>query len=234
MKKLDVYKDKYFSVLGDSISTLIGYSQPEDAAFYDVSRKYESGVFAPGDTWWGQVISSLGGRLLVNNSISGSMVIKHPHCETESYGCSDERTSSLALDEKLPNVIMIFLGTNDWGNGARILPREDANTRDLSVFSAAYRTMLEKLKGNYPEAELWCFTLPVSTCKRREDFSFPYRYGGEHIEAYCSVIRTCAYEYRCRIIDLYNSDTPYDTIDGFHPNADGMRTLADAVLGELQ
>ena len=49
------YKDKYFSVLGDSISTLDGYTKPEFSSFYDSEKKIEAKVYIPRDTWWGQV-----------------------------------------------------------------------------------------------------------------------------------------------------------------------------------
>ena len=68
------YKEKKFSILGDSISTLQGYSEPDYAAFYDTAHKLKSGVLTPSDTWWGIVIERLDGELLVNNSISGSTV----------------------------------------------------------------------------------------------------------------------------------------------------------------
>ena len=76
MTYLDRYQNKYFSILGDSMSTLEGYSQPRHAAFYDTARKFESGVLRPSDTWWGMVIEHFGGRLLVNHSVSGSMVCR--------------------------------------------------------------------------------------------------------------------------------------------------------------
>ena len=90
------YSGKYFSILGDSISTLKGYSYPLDAVFYDELNMLKSDVTSVQKTWWWQVIDNLGGNLLVNNSFSGSMVTKHPLCEIPSYGCSDERTSSLS------------------------------------------------------------------------------------------------------------------------------------------
>ena len=192
----------------------------------------ESDVLLPEHTWWGQVIERLEGSLLVNNSFSGSTVIKHRSCMIPSYSCSDERTGNLGRNGLSPDVIMIFMGTNDWGCGARVEPDNYGNVGE-AVFSVAYSTMLEKLKKNYPEAEIWCFTLPVSTCKKHEDFAFPYYYGGRHIEEYCRVIRECAEEYGCRLIDLYRANTPHDTIDGFHPNADGMKTIAEAVLSQL-
>ena len=63
--------------------------------------------------------------------------------------------------------------------------------------------------------------------------SFPYCFGGRHIEEYCKIIRGCAEKYGCRLIDLYKYVTPFDTIDGSHPNAKGMKTIADAIIGQL-
>lgn len=94
----------------------------------------------------------------------------------------------------------------------------------------AYTCALEKLKRNYPAAEILCFTLPVATRALREDFEFPYCYRGRHIEEYCAVIRDCAKQMHCGLVDLYQWPIPYDTIDGFHPNSQGMRTLSHAVL----
>lgn len=224
------YQGKYFSILGDSISTLERHSVPEHASYYTYSNCLETGVFIPSDTWWGQVIDALDGRLLVNDSFSQSTVCFHPQYEIQSYGCSEKRTSELDKHGRLPDVIMIFMGTNDWGRGTPI-PSTDEN--DLTRFSSAYRKMLDRIKKNYPEAELWCFTLAVSTYSKQKDFRFPYCYGGTHIEKYCEVIRTCAKASGARIIDLYEAAEPYDTVDQFHPTAEGMQTIAKAVLNEL-
>ena len=158
--KCKEYNGKRFSVLWDSISTFQGYSHPDDAAFYDTSRKLELGVLTPSDTWWGQVIEWLGGELLVNNSISGSTVCWHPLYEIPSYACSKKRTSSLSKDGILPDVIMVYMGTNDWGCGTRIHydERYDCTKETPALFSVAYRMMIERLKNNYPNAEIWCIT----------------------------------------------------------------------------
>lgn len=223
------YKGKYFSILGDSISTLEGYSTPEFAAYYDLSRMLSTDIITPSDTWWGQVIDTLGGRLLVNNSFSGSTVSWRPLYEIESYACSDERTSSPGRNGISPDVIMIYMGTNDWGYGTRISGDVDST----ECFLPAYRLMLEKLRANYPAAEIWCFTLPIGECLSKDGYIFPRRIGGRDICEYCDAIRTCAKEYGCRLIDLYSKDEPHDTIDGFHPNKNGMKTLADAVIVAL-
>ena len=179
------------------------------------------------------MIEKLGGTLLVNNSISGSLASRHPLCDIPSYGCSHERTSALGRDGATPDVVMVFLGTNDWGYGVKPVPTSPDEEDNLAIFSVAYSKMLELLKESYPDAELWCFTLPKS--KTREGKEFPLCYGGVHIEKYCDAIRRATYEHiGCRLIDLYTADRPHSTIDGFHPDLLGMQTIADTVLSLLK
>lgn len=229
------YRNKLFSILGDSISTFEGVSVPANAVYYDQARKLSSGVATPQETWWGQVIAALGGELLVNNAFSGSTVCWHPLYEHPTYGCSDERTASLGKDGRTPDVILVYLGTNDWGCGLRVYrdERYDPVADSPALFFPAYQQMLEKIRGNYPNAEIWCFTFPTSRCSAKPNFAFPYCYGGRHISEYCDVVRLCAKEHGCRVIDLYHSSAPYDTVDGFHPTASGMKTIADAVIREV-
>lgn len=231
-----IYKNKYFSILGDSISTFEGISEPKTAVHYNKDLKISAGMPTVLDTWWGRVIDGLGGKLLVNNSWSGSTVCKLPAHETTSYGCSDERTSSLAKDGVLPDVIIVFLGENDWGAGFQVTQSRTlrSSKTDCRVFSIAYRTMIEKIKTNYPLAEIWCMTLPISCWLVKENFQFPYYMRGGHINEYCEAIRDAAKLYNCKLIDLYQNKNPYDTLDGIHPNASGMFTIANAVLEELK
>lgn len=234
MSRLSEYAGKRFSVFGDSISTLSGYSEPFDAAFYEGARKIEADVYAPEDTWWGGVIDRLHGERFVNHSVSGCTVTYDPRYCIPSYGCSEVRVSSLRKNGCDPDVIMIFMGINDWGCGVRLTPRSAEEADDPGVFSVAYRKMLDALRRCYPKAEIWCLTIPVSLCSRRSDFVFPYRYGGWHLNEFCAEIRSAAAQYGCRLIDLYAASVPHDTIDGFHPNRDGMQTIADTVIKALE
>lgn len=222
------YAGKYFSVLGDSLSTLAGYNPEECAVFYDWEQKYISGVYTPSDTWWGRVIETLGGQLLVNHSFAGSTVTRHPSCQIPSYGCSDARTGALSRGEQMPDVVMVLLGLNDYGCHMRVMP--EAGEADLTVFSVAYETMLRKLQKNYPRTEVWCMTLPVSFCSRDEQIVRPM---GASLEEYCQAIRQCAAKTGCRIVEIHCPQRPYDTIDGYHPTAWGMATIAEAVLRAL-
>ena len=85
------YCGKKFSIIGDSISTLEGYNPKDYKVFYAEDTCIKSGVRELQDTWWGKVITFLGGELLVNNSWSGSRVTKLPNKDKLfPSGCSDE------------------------------------------------------------------------------------------------------------------------------------------------
>lgn len=229
------YKNKQFSILGDSISTLVGYNPKGYEIFYSGENCEKSGVKEMKDTWWGKVIDFFGGELLVNNSWSGSRVTKLKDKEQLfPSGCSDERTAALHINDVKPDVILVYLGTNDWAFGAKTVN----DTRILGensneLFDKAYDSMLKKLKSNYPESEIWCCTLCETHISKRPDFQFPHKYAGTHIEEYNDIIRKSASKNMCNLLDLYNYKMPYDSIDGSHPNADGMNTLATMMIREI-
>lgn len=232
-KNSNKYYGKQFSILGDSISTLSGYSPKGYKVFYDGEHCEKSGVIDMKDTWWGKVIDFFGGELLVNNSWSGSRVTRLPDSNTQfPSGCSDERTNHLHINNVTPDVIIVYLGFNDWANGVNIYSNE---THVLDVFfddcfSEAYEMMINKLKENYPKAEIWCCTLNTTYMSSNKSFNFPYKHRGIHIEEYNTKIKDIAENYDCKVIDLYAHHLPCDTIDGSHPNMNGMNTLATLVV----
>ncbi len=231
------YCGKRFSILGDSISTLAGYNPSGYSVFFAGEVCARANVFNARDTWWGQVISRLGGELLVNNSWSGSRVAKlRGQTTLFPSGCSDERTGGLHRGGTMPDVIIVYLGTNDWAQGieAKCLDCADWQHRAWStVFDSAYERMLMKLRRNYPAAEIFCCTLCPTLISANHSFTFPESYGGVHIERYCETIRHIAEINGCRVIDLYKYRTPYDSIDGSHPNSAGMNTLASLIIKEM-
>ena len=229
-QKNSPYFGKYFSVLGDSISTFEGCNPPGYNVFYDAQKQKASAVVQADNTWWKIVIDYFGGELLVNNAWSGSLVSKQPEQDgLFPSACSDERTSALHVGERMPDVILIYLGTNDWGFGVSV--ENGANA--CETFASAYRMMLRKLKSNYPHSQIWCCTLSTTYRSDNPDYKFNPTYGGTHMEVYNDVIRQAAREYQCDIADIYHCQTPCDTIDGLHPNASGMRTLAAEVIRSI-
>ena len=67
----------------------------------------------------------------------------------------------------------------------------------------------------------------------KPSFVFPENYGGINIEKYNAVIRNAAESKNCTVIDIYKYHLSYDSIDGSHPNRDGMQTLAALMLREM-
>lgn len=226
---------KQISILGDSISTLDGYNPEGYNLFFTGDNCAKAGVREMNDTWWGQVINLLGAELLINNSWSGSRVSQLPRSEKLfPSGCSDERTSALHLYDTMPNVIIVYLGTNDWAYGVTPEPWNigDCDENELS-FSGAYETMVKKLQNNYPNAKICCCTLNTTFMSANPEFKFPVAHGGVHIDVYNNIIKSTANRFGCKLIDLAAYHKAYDSIDGSHPNANGMKTLATMMLREL-
>ena len=230
------YFGKQFSVLGDSISTLDGYNPLGYNLFYFGENCFRSGVREMKDTWWGKIIDFFGGELLVNNSWSGSRVTQFPGSDSLfPSGCSDERTGNLHISNVVPDVIIVYLGTNDWANG---IPIEFDGCTLLGheyndIFVSAYGNMIRKIRSNYPNAEIWCCTLCATFMSSDPSFHFPYKYNGNYINKYNQIIETVANQQNCKLIDLFSYSVPYDSIDGSHPNADGMNTLATLMIRSI-
>lgn len=224
------YQGKYFSILGDSVSTFEGYNPIGYAVYYMHEKLAANGLYSAADTWWQMVINHFGGRLLVNGSWSGGTVVKLPRKDDLfPSGCSERRIEELSIEETEPDVIMVYLGTNDWGRGTY-----HEREHKLESFGNAYRDMIEKIKRRYEKAEIWCFTLNESYISRYPSVKFEYVVGDEHIEKYNETIKNICEEMGCRYVDIYSHHVPYDTKDGAHPNYEGMKTLAALCIEEIE
>ena len=235
-KQKNKFYGKQFSILGDSVSTLEGFNPKGYNVFYAGENCELSGVNKMADTWWGRVIDFFGGELLVNNSWSGSRVTQLPDSDSLfPSGCSDERTGRLHIRNIMPDIIIVYLGTNDWANGVLFENEalEGVWQQYNGEFCRAYTTMLRKLKANYPNAEIWCCTLCATFMSSNPSFDFPCVYNGNDINEYNRIIETVAKQYDCKIIDLFSYHIPYDSIDGSHPNTNGMNTLATLMIRSI-
>lgn len=117
---------RLFSVLGDSISTFAGAVPAGFAVFYEGERCAASGVLSVRDTWWDQVIRHFGGEVLACGAWSGSMVAGAGFPAGESFG----RASALACDGRIPDDVLVYFGTNDYGWGS---PHAQAAARASAV-----------------------------------------------------------------------------------------------------
>lgn len=145
--------DKLYSVMGDSISTFRGIIPPENRWLYDDDDSYGTGVTSPDDTWWARVIADEGGKLLSNASFSGSMI--------EGWGfpagSSKERARQLlGSDGSAPDVVLIYMGINDYGWGSEKAQAAGGSFASPANFDKDMRSIKEcpdiDAPSGFPEA----------------------------------------------------------------------------------
>lgn len=200
----------HISVLGDSISTFDGLTPP-GGVYYGPSFGDITGVRTPEDTWWMKVIRAMGGELLANNSWSGSTV----SMVGSLPACSPSRIRKLAVDGVTPDHILIFAGLNDVAFFA-----------EPSAFASDYSLMLQRIRESYPQAVVTCGTLITGYLK---DTPFTHQLGHirEKYLPYNQAILETAAAHGCQTADIAAFNERFASMDGFHPNAEGMEQLAD-------
>lgn len=137
------------SILGDSISTYNKKGYKIDG----YKMYYPSGdVQNVNDTWWMLFINTIGARLDVNASYSGSW---------SSSGYIGFSSRAGMLDN--PDIIFVELGTNDSGEGIDIgTINYDSDVQDESKFAPSYIKGVQTLLENYPDATIVCLAFDMT------------------------------------------------------------------------
>lgn len=191
---------QYFDHGGISNDTSANSTIGNNASYYsgsnaDVTRS---------DTWWQQLIDILDMRLLVNNSWSGSCVFQ-PREGEASVGYTD-RCVNLHNDHtgEEPDVILIFLGTNDFKSCYSTLGKESDidyerlitdNGDGTYTYTAAnttceaYAIMLHKMSIRYSEATIYCMNLLPRKAKSLQPTAFNADIAKIAAHYDCTVIR---------------------------------------------
>lgn len=214
-------KGKKINFIGDSITQGVGVSSPEH-------------TFA-------SLISAQTGAISRNYGVSGSkiqeMIFQYEDkAKNESFIRRVERMDADA------DIIIVFGGTNDWGEGDAELGSMDS--RDPYTFYGACHNLFLNLINKYPEAEIVVLT-PLH--RRRE--TNPVADGLRHIENntilvdYVNIIREVAEYYSLPILDLWKCGKFQPAVpilkekfmpDGLHPNDKGHEILASRIIGLLK
>ncbi len=216
---------KFVSIVGDSISTFEGYNPQGYSVFYDEYMQRQNGLKSVYDTWWAKVNQALHAYLCVNNSYSGSKVSGKGF----PSGWSDERLLNLNTPKYCPDIVLLYLGTNDFCYGINIEKSSlSSSAKDTCCFEDAYDIMLGKIKLYYPSAKIICGTLMRTIIKGRDNWEFPERYAGKEFESYNETIRKIVRKNNCYLADVSLTGRKYETMDGAHPTAKGHQTIADA------
>ena len=198
---------KTVSILGDSISTYKGYVPDGYSCFYPYPTADLKDV---NQTWWMQTINKLGMSLLKNNSYSGTCVSTGTGNNATT---NDNRLKELLFGTQTPDIILIFMGSNDAGS----------QYVSLDTFNSSYKIMLDKIIALCPESEIFIITLPPSKL-----------YTEANRVAYNEVIVKYAKQYNLPVVDMENAYNGQDVsnflVDSAHQNLAGMTAVAEAVV----
>ena len=122
-------------------------------------------------------------------------------------------------DGTTPDLIIVFMGTNDMG---RNIP--------IEIFAEDYQTTLEIIKESYKNAIVCCVNIPD-----RDPYLKP------RAIIFNKAIQDAVDKMGKNffVADLFNSrlnnDFYYDnTTDGLHPDQDGMRIIAEIVIDAIK
>ena len=222
------------SIMGDSISTFEGCNPRGYAVYYDPEMQEANEMKSVEDTWWMQVIRAMGGGLCVNDSYSGSLVsgMFFP------AAISDERLDSLRTETDSPDIILIYMGVNDYGYGVKISREQmglhfSREHRDFHLFEDAYDGMLKGMRERFPGTAIVCGTLMSTAVKYRPGWGFSDSCWGTELKEYNDTIRMAAAQNGCLLADLAGTGLRYETLDGTHPTAKGHGTIAEAWIRSL-
>ena len=233
---------------GDSVSTYEG-TIPTDEGFRAYYNGKRGGVSSLDQIWWKRLIDQTDMELCVNNSGSASCCSSKVKNGTVP-GSADSRIKGLAREDgTAPDVIIVFMGTNDYSHGiAKGSWNRDRIPEKLSEskFSDSYALILEKITAEYPQAQVYCCTLPYtarfSTSRRSVDANKVAVTRSD----WNDIIRRVASYYGCEIIEFEHcgidgDNLPFysgdDAVDedgvadegvngrGLHPNPAGQELL---------
>lgn len=223
------------SILGDSISTYAGYSDNGLAnktieGYRRFFPRWGNSVELE-DTWWYQTGETLGLRLLVNNSFSGSCILNSAYGAEGAYR---ERCVQLHSNEgEDPDIIAVYLGTNDYYMYGETLGTFDSLDFDALIREdgygqpettlEAYAIALHKMKARYPDAQIYCFTL------------LPLMDSPIQPEGFNRDILLLAEYFGCVGVDLYRCGiVPYVHMgDALHPEKAGMDAITAAFVSAI-
>ena len=218
-------KNKTISIIGDSISSFYS-SSSELNSYYTGTNEfyyptYSSTVKTVDKTWWAMLANSLGAKIGVNNSLSGSVLTG----SNNQAGMSDARINTLGENGN-PDMIFIFMGTNDNASGV-----------SANDFKNAYITTIDKIKTKYPNAYIFCFNLGYSNYHINLPDSHG-KYSEETRLAYNEVIEDVCKAKNAILIDLASIQT-IDTYnqflgDNLHPQYYGMQQISSLAFSTVK
>jgi hypothetical protein len=226
---------KCMAIVGDSTSTYSGYIPTGWRSYYPQDTITNSSY-----TYWSQVAEFFG-MTVQNCSYSASYAtgdstqteVSESHEQGECAGCSEVRIASLTRDNKTPDIVLVFLGANDYNYGKSLgswtehsaIPSEGT----IGNFSSAYALMLHKIKTALPNARIFCCTI------LQRSFNFPEKTSS--VKDFNDVIKRMADIFGCDVIDTYACGISRYNLSTYtqdsHANREGHKLIAHKIITEL-
>ncbi len=177
-------------------------------------------------------MQTFGLDLCVNNSYSGSRVSG----DRFPAASSERRIKELCREECYPDLILIYIGFNDFAYGVPIGERGTGNrcNPDMKSFSGAYEQMILRIKRYYPSVNIVAATLMRTFIKEKGSWTFPESYSGIAFDLYNEVIRDVCKKHGIYLADLDRLNYRYETHDGAHPTRGGHKMIANAWIHYLR
>lgn len=217
------FKKKKIACLGDSITEGVNANGWQWHRYIDKYFK-ENGVETT----------------IVNLGIGGTSVCTSSYV-TASLQPFVNRLNTIPTDT---DVIVIFGGTNDWGNNATLGTISDTGS---SSFYGAYKYMLEWFAINRPNAKILTMT-PLKRYFRGNTTTWTNAQTtrnnkGQLLQDYVRAVKEVSEMYAIPCVDLHNESglNPVLEIvrtkymgDGLHPTAEGNKKMYPIILNKLK
>lgn len=232
-------KGKKLGIVGDSISTYEGWV-PDG---YDVY--YGNGGTLPSveNTYWKIAINELG-MVVGNCSWSGSFVSgDSTSTSNANIGTSTKRINDLSADGINPDIVLVYMGTNDFLFGkdkGEFNMSSDYVDGNISTFMNAYALLLTKIRKAYPNCKILCGTMPLQFASSPDLYVnnnwTSVRTKGESISEWNDAIKEIAKAFGCGVVDFATCaiNSHSSTLeDRCHPNIKGHKLMAERLIKDL-
>lgn len=214
---------------GDSISTHWEFQKKGYPVYYDEWTAEKNGLMSYRDCWWWPVSVQLAMKNITiakieNYSYSGSFVTGSEF----PSGASDQRIREMKNPYFDCAFILIYMGFNDFGRRVPVWPEPGKED-----FYSAYVKMLQKMKEQFPRAQI----LPATLLMTESDIHPRWRFPDEdRFYEFNKAIRTASLICDCTLVDLAATGVRLPAIDRdhTHPDVTGHCLLAQCWIDQLK
>lgn len=220
--------DARISFIGDSITTFYSKTAEYNSFYKDTNEYfypiYSQTVKTVDLTWWYQTYQNLGVKFGFNNALSGSAA----YGLTNKAGCSTSRLGTLDHNG-IPNIVVIFFGTNDNVNGHTVLQLEEAYEKMITYINTNF---VEKRTNGYVIPKIYLINNGYSEYEG-------YNYSEAKRLEYNTLFNQLSNKYQnVSVFDLaalVTKDNYKQYLeDRFHYNNIGMKLIADHLSAQIK